>query len=59
MTWPCCLQVSLKREHGLDAKPGAQEQVAYRRKEEEFGDEDKEQSDGGPVCICVCVCGSD
>lgn len=48
-------QVCLKSEHGLDARPGAQEQVAYRRKK--FGDEDEKQSDGDLVCTCVSVCG--
>lgn len=59
------LQVSLKCEHGLDARPGAQERVAYRQKKkgEEFGDVDEKQSNGAPacvfVCMCTCLCGCD
>lgn len=50
----CCLQVS---EHGLDARPGAQEQVAYRRKRKSLLMRMISSLTGSCVCtVCVSVC---
>lgn len=50
------LQVSLKREHGLDARPGAQERVAYRRKKEKSFVMWMKSSLTGLLHVYLCVC---